>query len=126
MDQVSVEPVGVSGDNKRQLSPLEQPRRRASDARDIDGWLRSLRDALRDAGQGDFGVRLPTDRAPDVLSGEASLAFNAFVEQAEAFARETHRVSLAIGNEGQLAARMALGPVNGLWARSVEAVNVLI
>ncbi|MFT3764201.1 MAG: HAMP domain-containing protein [Minicystis sp.] len=91
-----------------------------------DERLRSLRDALRAARQGDFSVRLPTDAADPELFGEVALAFNALVEQNDGFVRELHRISGAVGREGQLTERASLGPINGSWSSAVDSVNALI
>ncbi|MCI0573310.1 MAG: HAMP domain-containing protein, partial [Myxococcaceae bacterium] len=90
-----------------------------------DERLRSLRDALRAARQGDFTVRLPTDGAGDLLA-EVALAFNALVEENEALVRELDRVAHTVGEEGRLTERASLGPASGAWSAAVDAVNSLV
>ena len=87
--------------------------------------LYSLRDALRAARQGDFGVRLPIEGGDGVLD-EIAQAFNALSEQHDAFARELDRVRHVVGVEGKLSERASLGPAPGAWGLSIGAVNDLI
>lgn len=88
--------------------------------------LRSLRDALRAVRQGDFSVRLPTDRVEDGVLGEVWLSFNALVEQNAALVRELDRVALVVGIEGAITARATLGPVAGAWGRAVDSMNTIL
>src|SRR5262249_38117580 len=91
-----------------------------------DDRLRSLRDALRAASQGDFSLRLPTDGGDDALFGEVALAYNAWAEQSGALVHELHRVSSAVEHEGDMTARASLGPAGASWAVAVGSVNALI
>src|SRR4051812_41359238 len=79
----------------------ERSQRRAAYAEWLEERLRSLRDALRAARQGDFSVRLPTNGTGDGVLGEVALAFNALVEENEALVEELDRVSRVVGMEGQ-------------------------
>src|SRR5262245_28011671 len=99
-------------------------RRRDGHGEDIEEALRSLRDALRAARQGNFSVRLPTEGGDGVM-GEVSLAFNALVEENEALIRELARVSSTVNRQGDLSVRATLGPASGSWSVALDAVNSL-
>src|SRR5579862_235015 len=77
--------------------------------------------AFRD---GDFAVRLPSDVTG--LNGKIADAFNEIVAVSDRRARETRRVSRAVGKEGKLKQRMAVSGVSGGWADEVAAINMLI
>src|ERR687884_334981 len=77
--------------------------------------------AFRD---GDFAVRLPSDLTG--LNGKIADAFNEIVAVSDRRARETKRVSRAVGKEGKLKQRMAVPGVLGGWADEVAAINMLI
>src|SRR5690242_4905502 len=79
----------------------------------VEERLRSLRDALRAAGQGDFSVRLPTNGGDEGLVGEVVIAFNVVMKRNRMLAREIERISRVVGNDGQLGERASLGPVSG-------------
>jgi len=116
-----------SAEIPRPSPPLHRrtPRRRRPDhAETLEAGLRSLRDALRAARQGDLSVRLPTD-APGIL-GEVGFAFNGLMERNEALARELGRVAQSVAKEGNVTDIASIGPVGGAWASSIEAVNDLI
>jgi signal transduction histidine kinase/HAMP domain-containing protein/CheY-like chemotaxis protein len=100
-------------------------RRRAPD-REFEERLRSLRDALRMARQGDLSIRLPTDGASDAPFGEVALAFNSLIEENAALVGELDRVCRTVGLEGEISERASLGPVSGAWAAAVASLNTLI
>jgi HAMP domain-containing protein/signal transduction histidine kinase/CheY-like chemotaxis protein len=93
---------------------------------DLEDRLRSLRDALRAARQGDFTVRIPTDGAEGGVIGEVNQAFNALVEENEKLVRELDRVDRTVGIEGKTTDRASLGPVSGSWASALASVNSII
>jgi signal transduction histidine kinase/HAMP domain-containing protein len=109
-----------------------QPRKRRHsvrrDARDehVDEWLRSLRDALRAARQGDFSMRMPSNGADEGVLAEIALAFNSLVEQNEAFVGELDRLSRVVGGEGRITERASLGPAAGQWAAATGSLNSLV
>src|SRR5262249_54018478 len=108
-------------------APEEVPRR--SRRRDGEGeheGLRSLRDALRAASEGDFSLRLPVDAAGDTLLGEVAIAFNTLVAKNEALIAELDRTARAVGVEGETTRRATMGAASGSWARGVESVNSLV
>src|SRR5690242_10786085 len=92
----------------------------------IHDRLRSLRDALRAARQGDFTIRIPMDGGRDTVLEEVAFAFNALVDQHVALSRELDRVAHVVGVEGRMTERASLGPVGGWWTGAVDAVNTLI
>ena len=101
-------------------------RRRDGDVEHLEDRLRSLRDALRAARQGDFSVRLPTDGVDEGVMGEVAHVFNLLVEGNEALVRELARVDRVVGGEGQTAERASLGLAAGSWGLAIGAVNSLI
>jgi signal transduction histidine kinase/CheY-like chemotaxis protein/methyl-accepting chemotaxis protein len=101
-------------------------RRKGHDGEHLEERLRSLRDALRAARQGDFTVRLPTDAAENAMMEEVSFAFNALVEENDRMIQELDRVARTVVVEGDITVRATLGPVSGSWASAVESVNTLV
>jgi HAMP domain-containing protein/signal transduction histidine kinase/DNA-binding response OmpR family regulator len=91
---------------------------------DPDQFSRRLLSAMLSFQDGDFGVRLPTDLTG--LDGKIADAFNGIVAVSERRARETARVSRAVGKEGKLKQRMAVPGAIGGWADEVAAINMLI
>jgi signal transduction histidine kinase/CheY-like chemotaxis protein/HAMP domain-containing protein len=88
--------------------------------------LQSLLAALRAASRGEFSVRMPAGQKAG-LARHISEAFNDLLERNSSLARELARVERAVGREGRLGERAALGHgAQGGWASSVEAINALI
>jgi hypothetical protein len=87
-------------------------------------FQKQLLDALLAFRRGDFAVRLPQDLLG--LHGKIADAFNDIVTLSDRRARETARVSHAVGKEGKLKQRMSVPGVVGGWADEVAAVNGLI
>ncbi|MFO7178435.1 MAG: HAMP domain-containing protein [Pseudomonadota bacterium] len=108
--------------------PERQARRRslrlANDP--VTERLRSLRDALWAARQGDFSLRLPVYETDETILSEVALAFNSLLEQNETLARELDRVARRVGSEGMTSERASLGPSGGAWGAMVDSVNSLI
>ena len=77
--------------------------------------------AFRD---GDFEVRMPSNLVG--LQGKIADAFNEIVRFSDRRARETTRVSRAVGKEGKLKQRMSVPEGGGGWAHDVAAINMLI
>jgi HAMP domain-containing protein len=89
--------------------------------------MRSIRDALRAARQGDLSVRLPAgDGGADELFHEVALAFNAMVGESEALVSELDRVARVVTLEGRTTERANLGPVAGSWAVALDSVNHIL
>jgi len=89
-----------------------------------DQFSRQLLAAMLAFQEGDFGVRLPSDLTG--IHGKIADAFNGIMAVSERRARETARVSLAVGKEGKLKQRMTVPGVVGGWADEVAAINMLI
>src|SRR5262245_62037333 len=124
-----MQPSDVESSSEASAQPQPEPRRRPPQrpAPDDDGErLRSLRDALWAARQGDFSVRLPTNGGQDEAFAEVAIAFNSLLAGNEGLVRELERVSRAAGSEGQVNERASLGPVTGSWAVAVSSINALI
>ncbi|MDQ3347637.1 MAG: HAMP domain-containing protein, partial [Acidobacteriota bacterium] len=73
---------------------------------------------------GEFDVRMPKDLTG--IHGKIADAFNDIVTVSERRARETARVTHAVGKEGKLKQRMTVMGVTGGWADEVTAINTLI
>jgi HAMP domain-containing protein len=91
----------------------------------LEDRMRSLRDALRAAREGDFSVRLAVD-GEDGLMAEVAHAFNGLVGRNEALATELDRVSRAIVTQGDTSVRASLGPIGGAWVGAVGAFNTMV
>jgi HAMP domain-containing protein/CheY-like chemotaxis protein/signal transduction histidine kinase len=87
-------------------------------------FSKALLEALFLFRDGDFSVRLPNDLLG--IDGKIADVFNDIAAVSERRARETARVSHAVGKEGKLKQRMAVPGVLGGWADEVAAVNTLI
>src|SRR5712692_10879037 len=77
--------------------------------------------AFRD---GDFEIRMPSNLVG--IEGKIADAFNEIVRFSDRRARETTRVSRAVGKEGKLKQRMSVPEGVGGWAHEVAAINMLI
>src|SRR5262249_17944951 len=77
--------------------------------------------AFRD---GDFEVRMPCNLIG--IEGKIADAFNEIVRFSDRRARETVRISRAVGKEGKLKQRMSVPEGVGGWAHEVAAINILI
>jgi HAMP domain-containing protein/signal transduction histidine kinase/DNA-binding response OmpR family regulator len=73
---------------------------------------------------GDFSTRMPSDLTG--VEGKIADAFNDIVIFSDRRARETVRVSTAVGKEGKLKQRMNVPGGAGGWADEVSAINTLI
>src|SRR6187455_1504555 len=87
-------------------------------------FSKQLLGALLSFREGDFAVRLPADLVG--VDGKIADAFNEIAAVSERRARETTRVSRAVGKEGKLKQRMAVPEGLGGWADEVSAINLLI
>ncbi|MEX0884955.1 MAG: HAMP domain-containing protein, partial [Phycisphaeraceae bacterium] len=85
---------------------------------------RELLRALTALQKGDFTTRLPIDLSG--LDGKVADTFNDVVEQNQRMAAELKRLSVAVGQEGQISQRASFGKVSGAWAESADSVNTLI
>jgi HAMP domain-containing protein/CheY-like chemotaxis protein len=85
--------------------------------------IQALVTALRDARDGEVGVRL--DGMTGAM-GDVAKAFNQLSARREGLAGELERVSKVIGREGRMTERATLRGAKGSWAASVDAVNGMI
>jgi HAMP domain-containing protein len=84
----------------------------------------ALLNALIALKKGDSSVRLPRDWTG--LAGKVADTFNEVAELNERMTRELERLGRAVGKEGKLTQRAALGDVTGFWRDSIDSVNELI
>jgi HAMP domain-containing protein/signal transduction histidine kinase/CheY-like chemotaxis protein len=101
-------------------------RRRDGYVEHLEDRLRSMRDALRAARQGDFSVRMPTNGVDEGVMGEVAHAFNMLLEENEALVRELARVDHVVGDQGRTSERAALDLATGSWGLAVASLNSLI
>jgi HAMP domain-containing protein/signal transduction histidine kinase/CheY-like chemotaxis protein len=120
-----MQPAGHPRERPRKPRVHRRPRPRAASFVATEEDLRSLRDALRAVGRGDFSVRVPVAASDAVVMGEVALAFNALVERNEALTRELARVAEAVGARGSFAERATIGAVDGAWVLALDAMNTL-
>ncbi|HWU85731.1 MAG TPA: HAMP domain-containing protein [Kofleriaceae bacterium] len=79
---------------------------------------------LRALKAGDFSVRMPI--RGNGIDGKIARTLNEVIELNEEMARELERLNTAVGKEGKLGQRMALGDACGGWRSCVDSVNGLI
>jgi hypothetical protein len=91
---------------------------------DPDHFSRALLTAMLSFKEGDFSARMPSDLTG--VNGKIADAFNDIALVSERRARETARVTHAVGKEGKLKQRMGVSGVTGGWAEEVSAINTLI
>jgi HAMP domain-containing protein/signal transduction histidine kinase/DNA-binding response OmpR family regulator len=89
-----------------------------------DQALARVEQALREAADGNFGVRLPARRKDAIGSLEA--AYNELAARNAALEAELVRVAQIIGREGRMTERARLAPAKGGWGRTIGSVNGLI
>ncbi|HEY8376263.1 MAG TPA: hypothetical protein VIK91_07230, partial [Nannocystis sp.] len=95
-------------------------------AADLRESLRSIRDALRAARQGDLSVRLPTDAAAgDPLVAEVGLAFNAMVEGNADVVREIERLAQHVA-QGRFDDEASVRFTGGAWESAAAGLNRLV
>ena len=85
---------------------------------------RRLLEVLRALKAGEFTVRLPEHGSG--ATREIARTLNEVIAHNESMARELERLNNAVGKEGQLGQRMALGDASGGWRSCVDSVNGLI
>src|SRR4051812_14979177 len=69
---------------------------------------------------GDFSIRMPRNLTG--VEGKIADSFNEILTLSDRRARETGRVSLAVGKEGKLRQRMNVPEAVGGWADEVAAI----
>jgi HAMP domain-containing protein/CheY-like chemotaxis protein/signal transduction histidine kinase len=80
--------------------------------------------ALQAVRDGDFSVRLPSDRLG--LDGKVADTFNEIVAANARMAEELARVGSAVGKQGKTRQRVQLGKQRGAWSQMEGAINALI
>src|SRR4051794_9011054 len=121
---------GATATATRAPKAPKAPARRVSDMngdseRYVDvSLLENLLEAIGQASDGEFKVRLSTRRKGIV--GELHQAFNELAERNTMMNRELQRIGRVIGREGRMTERASLGPVGGGWEESIESINALI
>jgi len=107
----------------------ERPRRapksnghEAGDEATLD--LRKLLRALQAVRDGDFSVRLPSDRTG--LAGKIADTFNDIVNSNERLARELDRAGQIVGKDGRTRHRVAIDRRSGAWGGMEASVNTLM
>ncbi|MBI5607008.1 MAG: HAMP domain-containing protein, partial [Deltaproteobacteria bacterium] len=73
---------------------------------------------------GDFSVRLPAEWTG--INGKVADTFNDILAYKQRMVSEIKKVSQAVGREGKIRKRMAMGEGSGEWGEMVEAVNALV
>jgi HAMP domain-containing protein/CheY-like chemotaxis protein len=86
--------------------------------------LRKLLRALQAVRDGDFSVRLPSDRTG--LAGKIADTFNDIVNSNERLARELDRAGQIVGKEGRTRHRVAIDRRSGAWGAMEASVNTLM
>jgi CheY-like chemotaxis protein/signal transduction histidine kinase/HAMP domain-containing protein len=81
-------------------------------------------EALEALGRGDVNTRLPV--RGEGAARQAAVAFNRVAELSGRLTRETERVSRVVGREGRMGERVTMGPSEGAWRASADAINALI
>src|SRR5512133_2768872 len=89
-----------------------------------ESFSRDLLTAMLAFRDGDFAVRMRSDLTG--VDGKIADAFNEIATLSERRARETARVSCAVGKEGKLKQRMIVPGAVGGWADEVGDINTLI
>src|SRR4029079_8702858 len=79
--------------------------------------------ALRSLRAGDFRVRLP--EAEHAVAADVAEACNEIAQLNQRTNQELRRISRAVGREGRIKHRIAIGPAGG-WAQNEAAVNQLV
>src|SRR5579863_9640585 len=86
--------------------------------------LRELLRALQAVRDGDFSVRLPSDKTG--IAGKVADTFNEIVRSNQQMALELDRVGQTVGKEGKTRHRMTVNRRGGSWDAMETCVNTLI
>jgi signal transduction histidine kinase/HAMP domain-containing protein/ActR/RegA family two-component response regulator len=84
----------------------------------------ALLSILSDVRDGDFSVRMPVDWTG--VPGKIADTLNEVIAANQTLGAELTRVTHAVGKEGKLSQRVALGGSDRVWAETVIGVNSLI
>jgi len=86
--------------------------------------MRRLLKALQAVRDGDFSVRLPSDRIG--IAGKVADTFNEIVAANQRLYRELARAGRAVGKEGRTRHRVCIDKRAGAWGEMESSINVLI
>ena len=86
--------------------------------------LRKLLRALQAVRDGNFSVRLPSDKTG--IPGKVADAFNEIVASNQRMARELERAGQTVGKDGRTRHRLTLDRRSGSWGAMEASVNTLI
>src|SRR5262245_21358975 len=104
----------------RQAKGSNGPASKPDPELDLKRLLRALQ-AVRD---GDFSVRLPTDKTG--IAGKVSDTFNDIVASNQRVAREMERAGQMVGKEGKTRHRVTVDRRSGAWGAMEMSMNTLI
>ena len=107
---------------ERQRRTAKSNGQEAGDEASID--LRKLLRALQAVRDGDFSVRLPSDRTG--LAGKIADTFNDIVNSNERLARELDRAGQIVGKDGRTRHRVSIDRRTGAWGGMEASVNTLM
>ncbi len=91
---------------------------------DSDLDLRKLLRALQAVRDGDFSVRLPSDKTG--IAGKVADTFNEIVASSQRMAREIERAGQMVGKEGKTRHRVSVDRRSGSWGAMEGSINTLI
>src|SRR4051812_4769754 len=94
----------------------------ASDDGDLD--LKKLLRALQAVRDGDFSVRLPSDKTG--IAGKVADTFNEIVASNQRMAREIEKAGQAVGKDGKTKHRVMMDRRSGSWGAMESSINTLI
>ena len=115
-------PMASSGSDSSATVPAARSRTYGHDG--AANFSKNLLLAMLSFRDGDFSTRMPSDLTG--VEGKIADAFNDIVIFSDRRARETVRVSTAVGKEGKLKQRINVPGGAGGWADEVSAINILI
>ncbi len=91
---------------------------------DTDIDLKKLLRALQAVRDGDFSVRLPSDRTG--IGGKIADTFNEIIASNQRVAREVERAGQMVGKEGKTRHRITVDRRSGAWGAMESSMNMLI
>ncbi len=97
---------------------------RKPDGDDSDLDLRKLLRALQSVRDGDFSVRLPSDKTG--IAGKVADTFNEIVASSQRMAKEIERAGQMVGKEGKTRHRVSSDRRSGSWGAMEGSINTLI
>jgi CheY-like chemotaxis protein/HAMP domain-containing protein/signal transduction histidine kinase len=98
--------------------------KKATGDEDANLDLRKLLRALQAVRDGDFSVRLPSDRTG--VAGKVADTFNEIIASNQRMAREIERAGQMVGKEGKMRHRVTIDRRSGAWGEMETSINTLI